>query len=264
MKRKYLVMIIIVLFFLLIWFSNREKNLDYDDYEKMEVLSQKSTIELEKEGYSDIDIRKIKEFNINYENHLILLDMIESNNLKNYGYNNRNIDSEYRDNIIYDENCFSIKENGLSHTTTAVDFVKEEKLDRDVARTVMEFEWDIKPVNNEQYISIKYPNYIPEDIYTCLKYENLNDKNDVVYKMAEIMPYNFIDEFYTDITSKKTINQQDYILKSGVIVLDIRSYYLSGVAPLSIISQYKEKSFLGKEKVLSEQHILNVENNNVQ
>ncbi len=61
MKRKYLVMIIIVLFFLLIWFSNREKNLDYDDYEKMEELSQKNTVELEKEGYSGIDIRKIKE-----------------------------------------------------------------------------------------------------------------------------------------------------------------------------------------------------------
>ncbi len=190
--------------------------------------------------------------------------MIESNNLKNYGYNNRNIDKKDKDNIIYDENYSTSKENGLSHIITAIDFVKEEKLDRDASRIIMEFEWDTKPSNNEQYISIKYLNYIPENIYTCLKYENLNDENDIAYKMAEIMPYNFIDEFYTDIASKKVINQQDYILKSGVIVLDIRSYYSDCIAPLSISSQYRDKSVLGKEKVISEQHIVNVQNNKIE
>lgn len=55
MKRKPLlvriVMIISVTIFLFLAFIIPKKTLEYDDYEKMELLSQKSERQLEKEGY---------------------------------------------------------------------------------------------------------------------------------------------------------------------------------------------------------------------
>lgn len=76
MKRKPLlvriVMIISVTIFLFLAFIIPKKTLEYDDYEKMELLSQKSERQLEKEGYFDLDIRKIKDFKVNYQNHLAL------------------------------------------------------------------------------------------------------------------------------------------------------------------------------------------------
>jgi len=48
-------------------------------------------------------------------------------------------------------------------------------------------------------------------------------------------------------------------LKSGIIVLDIKSYYQDSIAPLSISSKYVGKSVFGKEEVLSEHEIINAE-----
>ncbi|MFM1655822.1 hypothetical protein ACI7RC_27595 [Brevibacillus sp. B_LB10_24] len=260
MNKKFLLVIIIVSVItssILLWLSNKERSLDYDDYKEMELLSQKSRTELEKKGYSDLDIRKIEEFNANYKNHLTLVDIVENDNLENYGYNNRSLNSEVKSDIVYDENYFDIQDSNLSYTTTVMDLVRDKNADRDAGRIVIEFEWDSKPATQKQYINVKYPKYILENIYTYLKYENPNDKNDVVYKMCEIEPYNFIDEFQTNIDPGKTINQQNYILKSGIIVLDIKSYYMDSIAPFSISSQYVAKPLLGKEKILSVYKIMN-------
>lgn len=101
-----------------------------------------------------------------------------------------------------------------------------------------------------------------DNIYTLLKYENPKDQTDFVYKMAEIEPNHYLDEFYTVIDAVKKINHQKYVLKSGIIVLDIKSYYVdSGIAPLNITSQFIMKSLFGKDKVLTEQKIFNAEIN---
>lgn len=257
MNKKFLVVIIIVSLLLVFWLSNRERPLDYDNYKEMELLSQESRAELGKKGYSDVNINKIKEFNVNYKNHLTLLDMIKNNNIESYGYNNGSLNSD----IVYDENYFTIQDSNLSYNTTIIDLVRDKNVRRDAARIIVEFEWNMKPATQKQYVMVNYHNYRPENIYTYLKYENQNDKSDVVYKMCELNPYNFLEEFYTDIVSKKTINQQNYYLKSGVIVLDITSYYVDIITDLSITSKYVEKSLLGKEKVLSEQKIVNAEKN---
>lgn len=259
MNKKYLVVIIIASMFLIFGLSNKERSLDYDDYKEMELLLQKSSIELEKEGYSEFDIRKIEEFNVNYKNHLTLLNIVENGNLESYGYNNRNLSSEAKSDIVYDENYYTLQDSNLSYATTIMDLVRDKNANRDAGRIIIEFEWNTKPYTQNQYIDVKYHNYIPVNIYTLLKYENPDDEYDVVNKMCEIKPSNFIDEFYTDIVSRKTINQQNYILRSGIIVLDVKSYYVDSIAPLSISSQYIRKSLFGKEKILSEQKIINAE-----
>lgn len=245
--------------FLFFWLSNKERSLNYDDYKEMELLSQKSSIELEKKGYSDFDIRKIEEFNVNYKNHLTLLNIIENGDLESYGYNNRNFSSEAKSDIVYNENYYTIQDSNLSYTTIIMDLVRDKNADRDAGRIIIEFEWDTKPYTQNQYIDVKYHNYIPVNIYTLLKYDNPADEYDVVYKMCEIKPSNFIDEFYADIVSRKTINQQNYILRSGIIVLDVKSYYVDSIAPLSILSQYITKSLFGNKKILSEHKIINAE-----
>lgn len=203
MSKKYIVAIIIISSFLLFWLSNKEKLLDYDDYKEMELLSQMSRIELEKKGYSDLDIKKIQEFNGNYKNHLTLLDIVENDNLENYGYNNRNLNSEVKGDFVYDENYFTIQDSNLTYNTTLMDLVRDKDADRDAARIIIEFEWNSKPKTQKQFIDVKYHNYILANIYTALKYENQNDKDDIAYKMCEIDPYNFIDEFYAKLPQEK-------------------------------------------------------------
>lgn len=67
-----------------------------------------------------------------------------------------------------------------------------------------------------------------------------------------------LDKFYTEFDSRKIIDGKNYVLKDGIIVLDVRSYLAgSGIAPLSITSRYETKPFLGSPKILSEQVIIN-------
>lgn len=266
MRRKSWFTIIIVIVLIAIalsfWLSKQDRSLNYDDYEEMELLSKKNQIELQNEGYSKFEIEKIKEFNKNYQNHLSLLDIVENDKLENYGFNNRNLTNEGNIRIIYDEDFFTIQNSHLSFDTTITDLVKgvEKNVDRDGARVVIEFEWNHKPNTQKQWINVTYRNYVCENIYSLLKYENLNDQNDVVYKMAEIEPYNFIEKLYTEFDSRKKIHQENYVLKSGMIVLDIKSYYAdSGVASLLITSQYGTKSLFRNEKILSEKKIVNAE-----
>lgn len=261
-KNSFTIIIVIVLIVIFSWFwlSQQDRSLNYDDYEEMGSLSEKSQIELENEGYSSFEIEKIKEFNNHYQNHLSLLDIVENDNLKNYGFNNRSLNKEVIS-IINDEDYFTIQNSHLSFDTTIMDLVKKgENVDRDGARVVIEFEWNHKPNTQKQWINLTYRNYVCENIYSLLKYENPNDQNDVVYKMAEIEPHNFIEKFYTEFDSRKKIHQENYVLKSGIIVLDINSYYSdSGVASLSITSQYGTKSLFRNEKILSEKKIVNAE-----
>ena len=63
-----------------------------------------------------------------------------------------------------------------------------------------------------------------KNIYTALKYVDSKDQNDIVYKMAELEPVNFLDGFYTDFDSRKRIDGKNYVLTAGIIVLDVRSY----------------------------------------
>lgn len=258
MNKKYLVWIIIALLFLFFWLSNKDRLLDYDDYKEMELLSKKSHIELGKEGYSELDIEKIERFSVNYKNHLKLLDIVENDNIENYGYNNRSLDNKTKSDIVYDENHYTIQDSGLSYTTTIMDLIGDKG--RDAGRIVIEFEWGTIPHTQNQYINVEYPKYIPANIYTLLKYKKPDDEYDVVYKMCELKPYNFIDVFFADIATEKTINQQNYILSSGTIVLDVESTIKGiGIMPLSVTSKYVGKSLFGKEKVLSEQKIVNAE-----
>lgn len=261
MIKKYLIFITIVFTaFLLFWFAHNEKQLNYDNYKEMESLSQISNIDLKEKGYSDFDISKIKEFKANYNNHLILLDIIINDKLKSYGYDNRIIDNGVNCDVVYDENIFIKQKENISYNTTVWDITRDQEANRDAARVIIEFEWASIPVTQKQTIRLDYHNYIPKNIYTCLKYENTNNKNDVVYKMCELEPKNFLDTFHADIVSRKTSNQQNYILKSGIIVLDLKSYYENeNIAPLTILSDFAVTTFWGKEKILSKQKITNVE-----
>ncbi|HHY21336.1 MAG TPA: hypothetical protein GX525_05505 [Bacilli bacterium] len=265
MRRKnwftIIIVIVLIAIALLFWLSKQERSLNYDDYEEMESLSEKSLIELQNEGYSDFEIEKIKEFNHNYQNHLTLLDIVENDKLKNYGFNNRSLTNEGNNRLVYDEDDFTILNSHLSFDTAILDLVKAgEGVDRDGARVLIEFEWNHKPNTKKHWINLAYPNYVCDNIYSLLKYENPNDQQDVVYKMAEIDPYNFIEGFYTEFDSNKKIHQENYVLKSGILVLDIKSYYAdSGVASLSITSQYGTKSFFRNKEILSEKKIVNVE-----
>ncbi len=257
MNKKFLVIIIIVFSFIFFNLLN-EKSPDYDDYKEMELLSQKNSIELKKEGYSNLEIKKIENFRVKYNNHLTLRDIVEFGNLKKYGYNNRSLENEAKNNFIYNDNYYTRQDNNLSFTTTIMDFVSDKN--RDSVRILIEFEWDKKPYTQNQYIKVNFHNYAVGNIYTLLKYKNTDDEFDVVYRMSEIEPYtNLFDSFYTNIVSKKTISRQNYILKSGILVLDVKSYYEQGIAPLTISSQYAGKSFFGKEKILSEQKIIEVQ-----
>lgn len=257
MNKKYLVIIIIVSSYLLFSLLNKEISPDYDDYKELELLSRKSSIELEKDGYSNFDIKKIEAFRVNYNNHLTLLDIVKSGNLENYGYNNRSLDNEAKSSFIFNKNYYTKQDNNLSYATTIMDFVSDKN--RDSVRIITEFEWNTKPYNQNQYINVNYHNYALKNVYNLLKYKNADDESDVVYKMCEIEPNNFFEAFYTNIISRKTIKRQHYILKSGIIVLDIQSYFETGIAPLSISSQYVGKSLFGKEEILSEQKIIDVE-----
>ena len=255
MKKKYLVIIIVV--FLCLFFSLLKKEIlpNSDDYKELYLLSQKSSIELKKDGYSNLDIRKLENFRDNYENHLTLLDIVESGELENYGYNNRSLYDEIKNNFIFNENYYTKQESNLSFKTTIMDFVSDKN--NDAARIIVEFEWTVKPYFRDQYINVKYHNYAPKNVYTLLKYSNTNDEFEVVNRMGEIPPdSNFFDTFYTEFVTRKTINRQNYILKSGIIVLDLKSYYPESIAPLSIFSQYVRKPLLGKGKILSEQRIM--------
>lgn len=266
MKRKPLlvriVMIISVTIFLFLAFIIPKKTLEYDDYEKMELLSQKSERQLEKEGYFDLDIRKIKDFKVNYQNHLALKKIVENDHLKNYGYHNIILKNGEKPNFSYEKNYFTIQNDHLSYHTSITDFGRYGDSPRDSARIVIEFEWKNKPDIRKQAIKVIYHHYVLDNIYTLLKYENPKDQTDFVYKMAEIEPNHYLDEFYTVIDAVKKINHQKYVLKSGIIVLDIKSYYVdSGIAPLNITSQFIMKSLFGKDKVLTEQKIFNAEIN---
>lgn len=254
MKKKYLVIIFVVSSYLLFSLVNKEILPDYDDYKEIYSLSQKSIVELKKDGYSDFDIKKIEVFRFNYKNHLTLLDIVESSDLENYGYNNRSLSDEVKRNFIFKENYYTKQDSNLSYTTTIMDFVSDEN--NDAARIIIEFEWTTKPYSQNQYINVKYKNYAPKNIYTLLKYKNTSDEFEVVYRMSEIPYSNFFDAFYTEFVTRKTINRQNYILESGIIVLDLKSYYLEGLAPLSISSQYVGKPLFRKEKILSEQWII--------
>ena len=83
MMRKIFIILFGISFIILLFWLNLEKELDYDDYENMELLSTKSKSQLENEGYSKVDIEKIKEFDKNYQNHLSLVNMIENNTILN-------------------------------------------------------------------------------------------------------------------------------------------------------------------------------------
>ncbi|WP_016838726.1 hypothetical protein [Ureibacillus thermosphaericus] len=59
MMRKIFIILFGISFIILLFWLNLEKELDYDDYEKMEFLSPKNKSQLENEGYSKVDIEKI-------------------------------------------------------------------------------------------------------------------------------------------------------------------------------------------------------------
>lgn len=254
MKKKYLVVIIIIVFLYLLFSLLKKEILPYSDYNEMYLLSQKSSIDLKKDGYSNLDIKKLENFRINYKNHLTLLDIVERGELEIHGYNNRNLHDEVKSDFIFNENYYTKQESNLSYKTTIMDFVSDNN--NDAARIIIEFEWTAKPYFQNQYINVKYHNYAPKDIYTLFKYCNTNDEFEVVYRMSEIPNSISFDAFYTEFVTRKMINRQSYILKSGIIILDLKSYYPEGIAPLSITSQYVGKPLFGKEKILSEQKIM--------
>lgn len=257
MMRKIFIILFGISFIILLFWLNLEKELDYDDYENMELLSTKSKSQLENEGYSKVDIEKIKVFDKNYQNHLSLVNMIENNTVKHYGYNNRIIEEHRK--IIYEKNDFTKQHNHLMFNTIVMDLARDEE--RDAARIIIEFEWNNKPSSNRHAINVTYNNFIMKNIYTALKYVDSKDQNDIVYKMAELEPVNFLDGFYTDFDSRKRIDGKNYVLTAGIIVLDVRSYIVGkGIAPLSITSRYVTKPLIGSQEILSEQVIVNAGN----
>ncbi len=256
MNKKYVMAIIGVLIVVFAsWFFRQGKSFDYDDYEAMQTLSAKSDTELRQEGYSVSSVNKIKAFNPNYYNHLALLDL--EGDLKNYGYHNRRISDESGHSIIYGEDRFPIKNKDLTFVTTITDVAGIEEMGRHVGRIVVEFEWNGKPSTKKQLVHVDYRYFIAENVYSLLTYENLRDENDVIHRIAEIEPRQFLDEFYTAIDPMKKIEGQEFVLSSGTIILDVASTFAeSEVAPLSVTSQYTTKSFWGKENVLAEQEMV--------
>ncbi|NLK72952.1 MAG: hypothetical protein GX285_08045 [Clostridiales bacterium] len=251
--KKYFVWIMLFAI-LVLSLLNINKTVNYNNYDEINLLSQMSESELKNKKYSNDDINKIKAFGVNYNNYLKLLDIVKNDNLKNHGYNNRNLNSELMSNFVYNKNDNDIQDDNLSFTTTVIDFFRDKNTDRDVGRIIIEFEWDTEAYNQNQYIDIKHPNYALVNVYGLLKYKNIKDKS-IEYKMFEDYP---IETFRIDY--RKIINKQKYILKSGIIVLDVMSFYKESIAPLSISSKYIIKPFLRKEKILSE-YIINVEKN---
>lgn len=253
-KKKLIIIFVAALITFFIWFINRDEPIDYENYDSMQLLSQKDHDELKKLGYSDSSIEKIKYFNNNYENHLKLLNMVKNNEFKHLGYDNRDKVDENGD-FGFIENHFDIQDDYLTYNTTVMDFIYDENSERDVGRIGICFEWKIKPYAQKQTIAVEFPNYVTTDVYTLLTYVNFDDKNDIVYRMCEIDSSTFVQEFSTDFNSKINIDKSQYILESGLIVLDIKSFYGEGIAPIKLYSNYLSKPFLMKDKVISGQII---------
>lgn len=243
---------IIIAFFSLI--ISGDHPLNYEDYNAMMVLVQKENLDLKNLGYSKYSIKKIRQFNHNYQNHLKLLDMIENGELKHKGYNNR-LKRDENNELPYTVNRHDIRDDDLMHNTTIMDFLYDKKIQRDVARIGISFEWKVEPYNQKQLISLEFHNYASTEIYTLLKYVNVNDNKDIEYRMCELDDTIFVQEFSTEFNSKINVDNKRYVLESGIVVLDVRSFYGESIAPIMLTSQYISKPILWRDKILSKQII---------
>lgn len=200
------------------FFYYKQPVLPYDDYSAMKRLTELSEEELKARKYAKADILKIEAFPKAYANYEYLLELIEQGTYQNVGYNNREIGvtpdaAEY---ILQTNSNFDL-------SLSVLDFFMETSNEQYKGRLLLEF--DVKELSNasKYYLDVSYPHFKVDSIYTVVRYEQKKDSTAHVDLILELPESNFFSALSCEIDSAKSIGGEDYLLKSGVVIVDIGS-----------------------------------------
>lgn len=227
--------------------------LPYDDYSAMKRLTELSEEELKKKRYAKEDILKIESFQQAYNNYEYLLELIEQDTYQSVGYNNREVE-EKPGTVEY----VSQTNSNIDFSLTILDYFMEKSTEQYKGRLLLEF--DVKELSNSSkyYLDVSYPHFKVDSIYTVVRYEQKKDSTTYVDLILELPESNFFSTLSCEIDSAKSIGGEDYLLKSGVVIVDIGSDLMGPdiqfndgfTATFENTGMFNQREELCKEKVV--------------
>lgn len=225
--------------------------LPYDDFDAMLELSKKSPTALKSAGYSRDDCEKIKAFPQNYDNFNFLKEAIAQKSLYSLGYGNRNIKSQPDT-----KSLLLAQDDGIEFSLSMIDYYVDSDTEQCKCRLMVEFSLDQQIYSNTHLLELLYPGFYADSIYSVLQYECIDSVEDYIDLLMDFGIYNYA-QFDAEFEEEKVIAGKTYVLKSGVLLVDIKSeikgkdvkFNSTFTGSYNIVSAFEKKRTIASESV---------------